>query len=208
MTKTTTGLAIAMLMLISCTAMGDSSSTFAKPRRIVAYPQTPIGHPHVPLLKKGLSAMGSGVVVADGWILTAAHVLPITSANGRPCGKPIIHPTLDLALVPCPRMKWNGVSLAQTPPKLYDRLYYYGWHLGRALLKTEGYQGYPQTSTSVPGIHGCSGGAVVNARGELVGIIRSVAYTGTASGGDMYALPHITGYTSLDLKWILTNLPK
>lgn len=208
MTKTTTGLAIAMLMLISCTTMGDSTSSFTKPRRVAVYPEAPVGHPQVPLLKRGLSAMGSGVVVADGWILTAAHVLPITTANGRPCGKPIIHPTLDLALIPCPKMKWNGLTLAEAAPKLYDRLYGYGWHLCRALLKTEGYQGYPQTSMSVPGIHGCSGGAVVNDRGELVGIIRSVAYTGTASGGDMYALPHITGYTPVDLKWVQANLPK
>lgn len=148
---------------------------------------------------------GSGVVIEDGWILTAAHVLPVKTADGMPCGEAIKHPTLDLALVPCPGAKAYGLRLAQRPPRMYDRMYAYGWHLGEQLLKTEGYQGNHVGSVSTPVINGCSGGAIVNDRGELVGIVRTVAYKLTASYKDAYAIVHVAGYTPLGddvLDWI------
>lgn len=163
-------------------------------------------HPNVVAFRNGTSKVrGSGVVIEDGRILTAAHVLPVTTADGMPCGKAIKHPTLDLALVPCPQAKARGLRLAQRPPKVYDRMYAYGWHLGRQLLRTEGYQGRHAGSVSTPVINGCSGGAVVNDRMELVGIMKTVAYRLTASNTDAYAIVHVAGYTPIDedvLDWI------
>ena len=152
---------------------------------------------------------GSGVVVADGWILTAAHVLPVTLADKLPCTKSIKHPTMDLALVQCPQIKVPfGFRVATRLPLVFDRVYAHGWHLGKSLLRTEGYQGHYSGHMSAPIIHGCSGGAVVNARGELIGVIKSVSYAWTANRTDGYALPHMAGYTPIAsgaLDWILLH---
>lgn len=167
-------------------------------------------HPNiVVLVGEDGSPRGSGVVIADGWILTAKHVLPVTLADKMPCTKAIQHPTLDLALIQCPRAEMPfGFRLATRAPYVYERVYAYGWHLGRALMRTEGYQGHYSSHMSAPVIHGCSGGAVVNARGELIGIIKSVSYVWTANRTDGYALPHMAGYTpiaSSALDWILLH---
>lgn len=170
--------------------------------------------PNIVLLKAITKARGSGVVIRDGWILTAKHVLPVMLANGMPCTKMIAHPYLDLALVRCPGAKAHGLRLGDGRAlDLYDRLYAYGWHKGRLLLKTKGYQGYPFNTMSAPVIHGCSGGAVVNDRGELVGILQSVGYTTTSPPPGRrsdhkhgYAMPHMAWYTPLDvdaIDWIL-----
>lgn len=165
-------------------------------------------HPNVVMLTSAAGKpRGSGVVIADGWILTAAHVLPIALASEMPCTKSIKHPTLDLALVKCPQAKVSrGFRMATRQPYVHDRVYAYGWHLGRVLMRTEGYQGYYINRMSAPVIHGCSGGAVVNARGELLGVVKSVSYAWTANRLDGYAIPHMAGYTSIGpdaLGWIL-----
>lgn len=171
--------------------------------------------PNVVLLKAITKVRGSGVVVADGWILTAKHVLPVTSASGMACGKVVVHPSLDLALVRCPNAKAYGLRMAWRKPGLYDRLYAYGWHRGRVLMKTEGHQGYPFDTLSAAVIHGCSGGAAVNDRRELVGILHRVGYmsttppTGVKRGHQHgYALPHMAWYTPIDIDWILQHTEK
>lgn len=156
----------------------------------------------------GPDGEGSGVVIANGWILTAAHVLPVVTANGFPCGPAIVHPTLDLALVPCIVAADSGLEFGASP-RTYDRLYSYGWHLGGYLLKTEGYQGRVTGTMSAAVIHGCSGGAVINARGELVGIVEAVAYITDESDVE-HPLPHIAWYTPVDaavLGWIIHSIP-
>ena len=167
-------------------------------------------HPNVVvLIGEAGTPRGSGVVIADGWILTAKHVLPVKSVDKMPCIKSIKHPTLDLALVQCPQVRAPfGFRIATRKPFVFDRVYAYGWHLGRALMRTEGYQGHYSSNMSAPVIHGCSGGAVVNARGELVGIVKSVSYAWTANRTDGYALPHMAGYTPIAsdaLDWILLH---
>ncbi len=156
----------------------------------------------------GPNRQGSGVVIAEGWVLTAAHVLPALRANGFPCGPAIVHPTLDLALVPCLMAVDSGLEFGAAP-QTYDRLYSYGWHLGGYLLKTEGYQGRVTGTMSAAVIHGCSGGAVINARGELIGIVETVAYI-TDESGIEHPLPHIAWYTPVDAAvrgWILHSIP-
>ncbi len=165
-------------------------------------------HPNVPLMM-ALRGVGSGVVVVDGWILTAKHILPVITADGKPCGEPIVHPTLDLALIPCPDIKARGLRPAIDLPRVYDRLYAYGWHQGEQLLKTAGYQGKSFGEMSAPVIHGCSGGAVINARGELVGILDHIDFADVVGGEGMYVVFHMAGYTVLDKAvrgWIGANI--
>ena len=165
-------------------------------------------HPNV-LLLKGSRGMSSGVVIADGWILTAGHVLPVATAGGLECGPAIPHPTLDLALIPCPGAKAYGLRPATKLPWTYDRVSAYGWHKGEYLMKTAGYQAKQRGWMSAASIHGCSGGAVVNARGELVGILVQVRMTDVQNGWGEYALPHIARYTVLNeavRSWIGANI--
>jgi len=165
-------------------------------------------HPQVLLLMVEGGGFGSGVVIADDWIVTCAHCVPVAFAGDLPATHQIPHPFLDLALVKVPGVKSNGLRFGSSP-KLYDRLFAYGFHLADHFLKTEGYQGGRPDLMSCPIIHGCSGGAVVDSRGDLVGIIAYVIYTGTANGFDGYALPHISGYTPIgdtERQWIADQI--
>lgn len=166
-------------------------------------------HPNVPMITGPGWSMGSSVVIADGWVLTAKHVLPALTVGGLANGEAIPHPTLDLALIHCPGMDPRGLVIAQEGPKVYDRLYAYGWHAGQRLLRTEGFQGKSTGHMSAPVIFGCSGGAVVNDRGELVGIIVGMLSRKVQGGDGWYALPHISRYTVLDesaRNWIGTHI--
>lgn len=155
-------------------------------------------HPNIPKITGPGGSLGSGIVIADGWVLTAKHLLPTVTVGGLPHGEVIEHPTLDLVLISCPGMDPRGLVIAQEGPKVYDRLFTYGWHMGKRLMKTEGFQGKTKGHMSAPIIFGCSGGAVVNDRGELVGIIRSVISRQVQEGWGYYAVPHLSGYTVLD----------
>jgi hypothetical protein len=166
-------------------------------------------YPNVLLLKGPNGETGSGVVIVDGWILTAKHMLPIITADGMPCGEAIPHPDTDLALVPCAEAKAYGLRPAAEMPQVFERVYTYSWHQGDALLKTEGYQAQQSGWMSAPVIYGCSGGAVVNDHGELVGVIVQVAHEGVKNGWGVYAVSHMARYTVLDAavrEWIGANI--
>lgn len=155
-------------------------------------------HPDVLLLASTDGSFGSGVIVADRWVLTVDHLGDVVGQTVR-----IVHPTLDMALVRIENVR-GGIA-AGAPPRLHDRLFAYGWHLGRFFLMTEGRQGALPGEMSAPIIHGCSGGPVVNELGQLVGIVDHVTYIWTERGFDGYALPHLSGYTPVDRKvvdWI------
>lgn len=173
---------------------------------------SPVGtrpeHPSVVKVAVLAGGYGSGVVIADGWVLTCAHCVPARSADGLPATHHIAHPTLDLALIKVPGITSNGLQFGEEP-SLHDRLFAYGWHLATYFLKTEGYQGGFPGLMSAPIIHGCSGGAVVDSGGDLIGIIQYVLYSSTASGMDGAALPHVSGYTPIgppERKWIAEQL--
>lgn len=174
-------------------------------------------HPKVVLLSSiHRPNLGSGVVIADGWILTAAHNLPMTHADGLTLGEAIQHPYLDIALIPCEGAKSNGLKIATELPRLHDPLRVYGYWLGRQLQRTDGYQSHIIGQMSTPVIPGCSGGAVVNAQGELVGIVKNIGFIGVhdrRSGGYDSArgvvVPQIAGYTLITsdvLGWISMNV--
>ena len=174
---------------------------------VVACGTSAWNHPHIPkVIGPGVA---SGVVIADGWVLTAKHVLPARTVGGLASGEEIVHPTLDLALIHCPGVDPRGLVIAQEVPKVFDRLYAYGWHMGTRLMKTEGYQGDTAGHMSAPVMFGCSGGAVVNNRGELVGITMGLMSRKVQNGFGWYAIPHLARYTVLDeavRDWIGANI--
>lgn len=165
-------------------------------------------HPQVLLLTIEGGGFGSGVVIADDWIVTCRHCLPVATAGGLPAKHQIPHPTLDLGLVWVPGVKSNGLQFG-APAQLHDPVSAYGWHLADHYMRTDGYQGASPDLMSAPAIHGCSGGAVVNADGQLLGVIAWVVYARTGGGWDSYALPHISGYTPIgeaERTWIAEQI--
>jgi len=169
-------------------------------------------HPAVVLLEMPGGGRGSGVVIAPGWLLTCAHCGSAEKAGGLPVTALHVAPggNVDMALMRVPGLKaLHYVPLAYRPAELHDPISTYGYHLGKQFLRTDGYQGLQVEEMSAPIIHGCSGGAVVNKAGELLGVITWVKYTGTWSGADGVPLPHMSGYTPLtdELRtWIFMTL--
>lgn len=158
------------------------------------------------LADEGGVPRGSGVVISDGWALTAAHVDNVVTAGGLPVTERHDHPFLDLALLRVPEAR-GSVTFAEEQPDPWERISCYGWHMGQVLLRTDGYQSPAAEWGSSPVIFGCSGGACVNERGELVGIIRHVGLANTPMG-DSYAVVQIMGYTAVTLDvlgWIQTK---
>lgn len=180
------------------------SMRFLFPLVLLTACATPNAPPSVALLIGSEHAQGSGVVIADGWILTAAHVGEVSFAFGLAVTERIPHPILDLALIRVPGIIGATVVFG-AEPALHDRLRAYGWWLGSQYQSTEGFAGWQLGEMSAPVIHGCSGGAVVNEAGELVGIIKSVMYGRTPMFGDGYALSNMAQFepmTSEVIKWI------
>lgn len=174
--------------------------------------------PNVPLLVQANgNPSGSCVIVAPSWGLTAKHVLPVlTARNFGSVGRIILHPTIDLALVQIHGAR-GAVPIADRAPEFGDALHALGWHLGRMALITEGRQGLQSETMSCSISPGCSGGAVYNTDGELVGIIKQVALIGVRDLSDeapnggrtsfAVPVPHMAGYTLLTPKvkdWIRT----
>lgn len=152
--------------------------------------------PEVPLLFNISFGRASGIVLQDGWVLTVAHILPVNEVTHQ-------HPTLDLALLYMPD-KVGSITIAHDAPQLGDPLLAIGWHYGIYLLHTEGFQGGDDGLMSCPVVFGCSGGPVLNAAGELVGIIDAVHMTPTfdstthESAENLQVVPHIAWYTPLN----------
>jgi len=173
----------------------DSPTPLPTPQVAVSAPQ----HPAVVLLEMPGGGRGSGVVIAPDWVLTCLHCGDANKAGGLSVHRLIPMPGApDMALMYVPGLRADHyVPLASEAARLHDPVSAYGYHLGRQFQKTDGYQGTEPEQMSAPIIHGCSGGAVVNADGELLGVITWVAYTGTYYGRDGYALPHMSGYTPI-----------
>lgn len=106
------------------------------------------------------------------WYVTCAHCLPVAAVDGQVVMFSWKHPTLDLALLKVRGDVVVGSVLAQESPKFGDRLTALGHGLGKFLQLTDGRAGYTPGDMTCPIIYGCSGGAVLNAHNELVGIIR------------------------------------
>lgn len=163
--------------------------------------------PQVPLVHSLEGSRGSGVVIADGWLLTVAHVLPVTGLDDDHAmvQRVHLHPHLDLALVKIEGLK-GKVEIATELPKFGDELRTIGHHEGQVKLMTSGHQGKVPGHMSCEVMPGCSGGPVLNARGELVGIVATVWIYRLPFGGSL-PISHMAGYTPIDADtraWILS----
>ncbi|MGA9343429.1 MAG: Do family serine endopeptidase [Rhodanobacteraceae bacterium] len=157
-------------------------------------------------------SLGSGVIVdaAKGYVLTNNHVvasaddIAVTLTDGRTVKAKVVgtDPDSDLAVVQIPADHLTALPLADSSKlRVGDFVVAVGDPFGlgqtvtsgivsalsRTGLRGQGYQNYIQTDASIN--PGNSGGALVNLRGELVGI-NSMIYS--PSGGNVgigFAIP-------------------
>ena len=162
--------------------------------------------------KKEEQAAGSGVIVdaAKGLIITNNHVvsfadeIEVTLSDGRVVpGKRLgADPDMDVALIQIPPDNLKAISFS--PPqdlKVGDYVVAVGnpfglgetvtsgivSAMGRTGLGIEGYEDFIQTDAAIN--PGNSGGALVNLKGELVGINTAIVGPGGGSVGIGFAIP-------------------
>lgn len=142
-------------------------------------------------------------------MVTAGHLaktpgLVFTAVNGKHrmiLGKLVSkHPTADLAVLvftsdgPMPFLR-----LASEAPEFMDRLYAVGYHAWPSLRVTEGFAARLPGHMSCPVAPGASGGAVLNERGEVVGVVEAIAARTETSGTVSITIGvyHVSRYESL-----------
>lgn len=139
------------------------------------------------------------------WYLTAKHVVPVATVGGQEVVETFPHPKLDLAILKVKGTVVTGSVLAEEFPKFGDRLRALGYGVGRPLQMTDGRAAGKLGQMTCPIIFGCSGGAVLNERGELLGIIRRVVIL--RNGFMTIPIAHLSTYVPvLSLKsWLLST---
>lgn len=160
---------------------------------------------------------GSAVSIHDDGertlFLTADHNLPgasiILSQGSREVEAEVVaqHPTEDVALLSAPITGQALPAWMTTDIPLPGAVVHAaGNHVGYELLVTSGYAGRPGIC-STPVVGGCSGGAVVDSRGRLIGIIEAVTWFGDDDTGERWVVFHICHYTPLARiqKWLATH---
>ncbi len=155
---------------------------------------------------------GSGVIIdaKAGYVVTNNHVIDkadeisITLLNGEQINAELIgaDPETDIALLQVPPEKLTAITLADSSQlRVGDFVVAIGnpfglgqtvtsgivSALGRSGLGIEGYEDFIQTDASIN--PGNSGGALVNLRGELVGINTAIIAPGGGNVGIGFAIP-------------------
>ncbi|HEY5719885.1 MAG TPA: DegQ family serine endoprotease [Gammaproteobacteria bacterium] len=173
-------------------------------RRFFDLPQRPRTRP--------TQSLGSGVVIdaANGYLLTNHHVvdkaseITVTLRDGRELAGSLIgsDPEADVAVVQVPAGGLTEVALADSDAlRVGDFVVAIGnpfglgqtvtsgivSALGRSGLGIEGYEDFIQTDASIN--PGNSGGALVNLRGELVGINTAILAPSGGNVGIGFAIP-------------------
>jgi serine protease Do len=165
-------------------------------------------------LEKEVQAAGSGVIVdaERGYVLTANHVVAqissaqITTKDGRKFAAKLVgrDPATDIAVLQMQGPKGNLKSIAfgdSDKLEVGDFVVAIGnpfglgqtvtsgivSALGRTGLGKQGYEDFIQTDASIN--PGNSGGALVNLRGELVGINTAIISPGGGNVGIGFAVP-------------------
>jgi Do/DeqQ family serine protease len=169
------------------------------------------GVPNMPR-ERQTQALGSGVIVdaKHGYVLTNNHVvdkadeITVTLKDGRSLNAKLVgkDPETDVAVVQIPAENLTAVPLADSDHlRVGDFVVAIGnpfglgqtvtsgivSALGRTGLGIEGYEDFIQTDASIN--PGNSGGALVNLRGELVGINTAILAPGGGNVGIGFAIP-------------------
>lgn len=193
---------------ISTLSRGAESDNpmFADPffRRFFGVPDRP--------QQREAQASGSGVIVdaAKGYVLTNHHVIKgatkvvVTLRDRREFTAKIVgsDPATDIALLQIPPEKLTAVKIGESDALLVgDYVLAIGnpfgvgqtvtsgivSALGRAGLNIEGYEDFIQTDASIN--PGNSGGALINLRGELIGINTAIIGPSGGNVGIGFAVP-------------------
>jgi serine protease DegS/serine protease DegQ len=172
-----------------------------------------------PPLKRREQSLGSGVIVsADGYVLTNNHVIQgaqeieIVLYDGGATRARVIgsDAETDLAVLKIDAPNLPSIAIAdQTPPNVGDVVLAIGnpFGLGRTVtmgivsalgrqLKASTYEDFIQTDAAIN--RGNSGGALVNAHGELVGINSDIFSPSGGNIGIGFAIPVSTAKAVLD----------
>ena len=162
--------------------------------------------------EKKTQSLGSGVIVdaKDGYVLTNHHVIEkaqeitVTLRDGRKLNATLVgaDPDTDVAVIQIDAENLSAVALADSEElRVGDFVVAIGnpfglgqtvtsgivSALGRSGLGIEGYENFIQTDASIN--PGNSGGALVNLRGELVGINTAILAPGGGNVGIGFAIP-------------------
>jgi Do/DeqQ family serine protease len=184
----------------------NDNPMFADPffRRFFGVPDRP--------QQREAQASGSGVIVdaAKGYVLTNHHVIKgatkvvVTLRDRREFTAKIVgsDPATDIALLQIPPEKLTAVRIGESDALLVgDYVLAIGnpfgvgqtvtsgivSALGRAGLNIEGYEDFIQTDASIN--PGNSGGALINLRGELIGINTAIIGPSGGNVGIGFAVP-------------------
>jgi serine protease DegQ len=162
--------------------------------------------------KEEKQSRGSGVIInaSKGYVVTNHHVIDksdkisVILLDGRQLDAKLIgtDPETDVALLEVPKEKLTALSIADSEQlRVGDFVVAIGnpfglgqtvtsgivSALGRSGLGIEGYEDFIQTDASIN--PGNSGGALVNLRGELIGINTAILAPGGGNVGIGFAIP-------------------
>jgi len=163
-------------------------------------------------LERQAQSLGSGVIIdaGQGYVLTNNHVVDkateirVTLMDGRQLTAKLIgaDPEADVAVIQIPAEGLTALALADSSRlRVGDFVVAIGnpfglgqtvtsgivSALGRSGLGIEGYEDFIQTDASIN--PGNSGGALVNLRGELVGVNTAIIAPGGGNVGIGFAIP-------------------
>ncbi len=162
--------------------------------------------------QKRAQSLGSGVIVdaKSGYVLTNSHVIAkadeiaVTLRDGRVLEAELVgaDPESDVAVIQIPAEDLEEITFADSDDlRVGDFVVAIGnpfglgqtvtsgivSALGRSGLGIEGYEDFIQTDASIN--PGNSGGALVNLRGELVGVNTAIVAPGGGNVGIGFAIP-------------------
>ena len=161
---------------------------------------------NIPKQSRQKNSLGSGVIIDSdkGYVLTNNHVIDkadkimVTLTDGRQLNADLVgtDPEADVAIIRIPADKLTELPIADSSHlRVGDFVVAIGnpfglgqtvtsgivSALGRSGLGIEGYEDFIQTDASIN--PGNSGGALVNLRGEFVGMNTAIVFGSTTSGG-------------------------
>lgn len=187
-------------------------------RQIQIFPDPLLGGVAGPALKRREQSLGSGVIFThDGYVLTNNHVIAgaddirVMLYDGRVAHARVIgtDPDTDLAVLKIDAGNLPTIQVDPSPPRVGDVVLAIGNPFGIGQTVTMGivsalqrqlslspYEDFIQTDAAINS--GNSGGALVNASGQLVGINTAMLNRDVGAQGIGFAIPVRTAKRVLD----------